>query len=220
MDHPFAKGQVFAAAPTRLPVKPGRLDGNSSVGKPKSMACKRLFFIVAICFSQVLVQSSAQAAPPGKLPDGQPWRGMVTHISDGDTLWIRPEPADNNKRAAVKIRLNGIDAPEVCQPYGEKAKQVLAERLLRKQVLVQPRRLDTYGRLLATVSLEQSPHPVPDVGAWMVERGHAWSQRYKQDAGPYAVHERRARQQHRGLFAHPGAQRPRDFRLEHGSCQP
>ncbi len=141
-------------------------------------------------------------------------------MTDGDTLWIRPVGATSGKRSAIKVRLDGIDAPESCQAYGGLAQAALSQRLLRQTVRVEPRRYDNFGRLLAKISLEKPPHPIPDVGAWMVERGHAWSQRFKQDAGPYAGNEKRARLQQRGLFAQSGAQRPREFRLEHGSCQP
>ncbi len=172
--------------------------------------------IVAFCLSAFL--TLAVAAEKGW--DKQPWQGVVTHVSDGDTLWIRPDAGAKGKRAAIKVRLDGIDAPESCQAHGALAQAALSQRLLRHTVRVEPRRYDNFGRLLAKVSLEKPPHPIPDVGAWMVERGHAWSQRFKQDAGPYAGNEKRARLQQRGLFAQPGAQRPREFRLEHGSCQP
>ena len=215
MDQQVAKGQLNAAMPIGQPARHCVPSYDCPARKSVSPIRGWATFIVAIC----VAHGSLRAANLDSPLDKQPWRGVVTHVSDGDTVWIRPESDSRVKRATVKIRLDGIDAPESCQPYGGKAKQVLAERLLRKPVLVHPRRVDNYGRLLAKVSLDQPPHSLPDVGAWMVERGHAWSQRYKQDAGPYAVNERRARLNHRGLFAHTGAQRPREFRLEHGSCQ-
>ena len=172
--------------------------------------------IVAFCLSPFAVFAAAAE----KALDKQPWQGVVTHVSDGDTLWIRPAVGAKGKRVAVKVRLDGIDAPERCQAHGPQAQAALSQRLLSQTVQVEPRRYDNFGRLLAKISLEKPPHPIPDVGAWMVERGHAWSQRFRQDAGPYAANERRARAQQRGLFAQADAQRPREFRLEHGSCAP
>ena len=172
--------------------------------------------IVAFCW----LSFGVFAAQAEKGWDKQPWQGVVTHVSDGDTLWVRPEAGTQGKRAAVKVRLDGIDAPESCQVYGPQAQAALSQRLLRQTVRVDPRRYDNFGRLLAKISLEKPPHTIPDIGAWMVEHGHAWSQRYKQDPGPYLANEKRARSQQRGLFAQTDAQRPREFRLEHGSCQP
>jgi endonuclease YncB( thermonuclease family) len=74
-------------------------------------------------------------------------------------------------------------------------------------------RVDQYGRLLARITLQGQ-----DVGAWMVTQGHAWSYRYRRDAGPYAAQESQARAQGRGLFASTDAEQPRDFRKRHGSC--
>ena len=40
------------------------------------------------------------------------WPGVVTHVSDGDTVWVQPLQGGE----AYKVRLLGIDAPEICQP--------------------------------------------------------------------------------------------------------
>jgi endonuclease YncB( thermonuclease family) len=136
------------------------------------------------------------------------WQGTVTHVSDGDTLWVRPSSGD-----AYKIRLDGIDAPEICQTYGVVSRDILASRLMGQRVHVKVRRLDTYGRSLAHVALDGQ-----DMGAWMVQQGAAWSYRYRRDPGPYAHQESQARSQRLGVFADAQSERPRDFRLRHGSC--
>ena len=137
------------------------------------------------------------------------WQGTVTHVTDGDTLWVRPSRGD----AAHKIRLDGIDAPEICQTYGVVSRDMLAARLMGKRVHVKVRRLDTYGRSLAHVALNGH-----DTGAWMVQQGAAWSYRYRRYPGPYEHQESQARSQRLGMFADAQAERPRDFRLRHGSC--
>ena len=183
--------------------------------RPGPWAAQAATLIVAFCVGATFTLTAVAE----KAADKQPWQGVVTHVTDGDTLWVRPIEGTKGKRVAIKIRLDGVDAPESCQAYGVQAQTALSERLLRQTVVVEPHRYDNYGRLLAKISLDKPAQRTPDVGAWMVERGHAWSQRFRQDAGPYAAHEKRARSQQRGLFAHPDAQRPREFRLEHGSCQ-
>lgn len=137
------------------------------------------------------------------------WQGTVTYVTDGDTLWVRPQ-GDGEPR---NIRVHGIDAPEICQLYGKAARAALTAYLLGQRVQVGVQRVDQYGRLLARITLQGQ-----DVGAWMVTQGHAWSYRYRRDAGPYAAQESQARAQGRGLFASTDAEQPRDFRKRHGSC--
>jgi endonuclease YncB( thermonuclease family) len=137
------------------------------------------------------------------------FEGVVTSVSDGDTVRVRPVTGG----APVAVRLEGIDAPELCQPYGAQARDALANQLLRQPVTVHSRRRDDYDRVLGHVQLQGS-----DVGAWMVERGHAWSYRYRGDAGPYAAEQSRARQGRRGLWAGSAPVEPRSFRREHGPC--
>ncbi len=137
------------------------------------------------------------------------WSGTVTHVSDGDTLWVRPQRGG----APRAVRLDGIDAPELCQRHGEAARAALVGRVLGQQVQVRVRRRDDYGRALAHVSLRHE-----DIGAWLVRQGHAWSYRYRGQAGPYARQEAQARAQGRGLFQDGRVELPRDFRRRHGSC--
>lgn len=151
-------------------------------------------------------QANANANASAK---GETWRGVVTYVTDGDTLWVRPDAASPPR----KLRLDGIDAPEICQAHGVAAREALAQRLLHREVAVKTRRMDDYQRALATVTLQGD-----DVAAWMVNQGHAWSYRYRKDPGRYAAQEKRARAQGVGLFARSDAVRPRAFRKSHGSC--
>ncbi len=138
------------------------------------------------------------------------FRGMVTHVTDGDTLWVRPASGG----APIEIRLVDLDAPEGCQSYGIDAKTALRARLLREPVLVRTQGLDDYRRQLARVE-----HRRADVGAWMVRQGHAWSTSFKGKPGPYAKLEAQARKERKGLWSLPGALDPRTFRKRFGRCQ-
>lgn len=135
--------------------------------------------------------------------------GTVTRVSDGDTLWLRP--ADNAR--PIKLRLRGIDAPELCQPGGPQSRDYLASLVLKRTVDAELHGRDDYGRTLAVLQ-----GPSGDVGAQMVRAGLAWSYRYRGDAGPYAVEEAAAHAAGRGVHAVPGALRPREFRERHGPC--
>jgi micrococcal nuclease len=142
------------------------------------------------------------------------FEGVVLRVSDGDTVWVRPDPAPGApRRARVKVRLVGLDAPERCQAHGEQARTALSALVLHRHVTVRRRATDDYGRALGTLWLDGR-----DVGAVLVSEGHAWSARWRGDAGPYAEEEARARRAARGLFAAPGPLPPRDFRRLHGPC--
>lgn len=149
------------------------------------------------------------AGTSGTFKSENRWVGTVTHVTDGDTLWVRAA----NSAEPVKIRLDGIDAPEICQAYGDTSRRALAGLVFNQVVVVQGRRRDSYGRLLATLRVQGD-----DVGSAMVAQGHAWSYHSKRNGGPYAAQEIHARAARRGLFAHGTAQEPRLFRRQHGSC--
>lgn len=133
----------------------------------------------------------------------------MTHVTDGDTLWVLPAGGG----APRKIRLDGIDAPEICQRHGEASARALAGRVLHQSVRVAPRAVDDYQRAVARIRWQGD-----DVGGWMVAQGHAWSYRFRRSMGPYARDETAARRARRGLFAETEPESPREFRKRHGSC--
>ena len=172
-----------------------------------------IFFRFSSCFAWInlgaglcalCLAGNAYAKPPAGVLSGQ-----VTHVSDGDTLWVRL--AANSQ--SVKVRFQGIDAPEICQTGGDASLAVLKAKLLNQTVELQTSRYDDYGRMLARVQLKGD-----DVGAWMVQQGQAWSYRYRNSAGPYTSQEQAARAAKRGLWAVQGATEPRSFRKQHGPC--
>ena len=135
--------------------------------------------------------------------------GLVSHVTDGDTLWVKPATGGG----PYKLRIVGIDAPEICQTNGPASRAALAQWVLNKQVRVTVNRKDIYGRGLAELELNGN-----DVGALMVSSGHAWSYGWRGKPGPYASQEFAARENRRGFFAASALESPRDFRKRHGSC--
>jgi endonuclease YncB( thermonuclease family) len=133
----------------------------------------------------------------------------VTRVFDGDTLWVRPLAGGRYR----KLRLDGIDAPEICQAGGEASRDALAAMVTAQEVRVEVRRYDDYGRALVRLSVSGD-----DVSARLVGAGHAWSYRWRRSLGPYAKEEEVARQHRRGLFSDPAPELPRDFRRRHGPC--
>ena len=137
--------------------------------------------------------------------------GVVTRVVDGDTVWVAV--AGGGK--PMKVRIEGIDAPEICQPGGASSQDALRRRLLGSQVSLSLHFQDDYGRMLATIHQQGE-----DVGRWMVSSGQAWSYRYRGRAGLYSEEEARARANRRGLFSQSDPEDPRRFRKRHGSCYP
>lgn len=117
-------------------------------------------------------------------------RGFA-RVIDGDTLDV----------AGTRVRLFGIDAPEMAQPCdtpqgawscGHWAQQVLVE-LTRGLVTCQGIENDRYGRLVARCEAGHG-----DLGAAMVEAGAATAfRRYSRD---YVRHESRAQRAQRGIW--------------------
>ncbi len=162
--------------------------------------------------------ASAAAKAPNNAAPSATWSGTVTYVTDGDTLWVRP--ASGAK--PVRIRIDGVDAPEICQAYGLAAKKALAARVARQTVSVQSSSRDSFGRLLARLTItpkgKVKVKGSVDVGEWLVREGHAWSYRYRRDSGPYAEQQTAARTARKGLFATAHPEEPRDFRKRHGGC--
>jgi micrococcal nuclease len=137
--------------------------------------------------------------------------GLVTHVVDGDTVWVQIGTHNN----PLKVRLQGVDAPEICQAGGVQAQTALASRVLGQRVTVTSSAHDDYGRAVGTLRLQGE-----DMGRWLVANGHAWEYSFRHKKGPYADEFAQAQAARRGLFIDPQAQEPRVFRKEHGSCYP
>ena len=82
-------------------------------------------------------QSSALGRISGRrIPTSQP-----IHTIDGDTLRMGPE----------RIRLRGIDTPELNEPRGQEARQRLEQLLKEGPIRIVPHGQDVYGRTVADV---------------------------------------------------------------------
>src|SRR5512139_1205244 len=136
--------------------------------------------------------------------------GTVVHVVDGDT--VRFAPAGEPGRS-IAVRLNGIDAPEICQPWGPQARDALQDLVRDQPVRLVVKGHDDHGRTLGQLWVGDV-----DVGERLVRDGQAWSYRYQHNRGPFVAQERMAQALRRGLHATEGAMMPRDFRRQHGPC--
>lgn len=132
---------------------------------------------------------------------------QVIAITDGDTITVLT-PA----KQQIKVRLADIDAPELRdQPYGRKAKQVLSDKIYRKQVAVLQVSIDRYQRLVGRIFLDGR-----NINAEMVADGAAWVYRKYSDDTKLLELERQAREEGRGLWGLQEDQRvaPWEWRKE------
>lgn len=127
--------------------------------------------------------------------------GKVVAIADGDTVTVLVG------REQVKVRLDGIDAPEKGQAYGERAREALAGMVMGKAVEVRWKTKDRYGRVMGRIAVGRV-----DVGGEMLRQGLAWwFRKYSKDAG-YARLEEEAREARRGLWAEAEPAPPWEWR--------
>ena len=139
----------------------------------------------------------AMLAPERRVETPEPYRPTPPPVhftaDDGDSL----------RQGNERIRLLGIDAPELSQscrdaqgrpwPCGRAAHERLAAILARGPVRCTPQGQDRYGRTLARCSAG----PVADIGEAMVREGLALD--YMQ--GGYKAAESKARAAKRGIWA-------------------
>jgi endonuclease YncB( thermonuclease family) len=134
--------------------------------------------------------------------------GRVVSIEDGDTIIV----LDAANRT-YKIRLQGIDAPEGGQAFGNRSRQNLTDEVFGKEVAIEWSKRDRYGRIVGKVLLDGR-----DVCLEQVRAGMAWHYKYYQaeqspeDRTLYADAEDRARATRRGLWTDATPTPPWDFR--------
>lgn len=129
--------------------------------------------------------------------------GNVVGISDGDTISVmhggRPE----------KIRLNGIDAPEKGQAFGNRARQFVSSIAYGKEVKVEVKSRDRYGRTVADVILPDGSN----LNREIVKAGFAWwFRKYAPKDRVLEALESEARAAKRGLWADPHPVPPWEWR--------
>lgn len=138
------------------------------------------------------------------------WTAWVSWVMDGDTVLLVRE----GQHEPVKLRIEGIDAPEICQPGGAESRDAMVLLALRKSVQVIDHGQDVYGRQIGRLSVNGI-----DLGAEMVRSGMAWAYRFQTGKGPYAGLQRQAQKQKVGVFAaDEAAMSPPVFRKFHGTC--
>jgi endonuclease YncB( thermonuclease family) len=127
--------------------------------------------------------------------------GKVVSVHDGDTITVLVN------RRQVKVRLSGIDAPELGQGFGQAAKRHLSDLVFGKVVEVGSAGLDRWGRTLGTVKVDGKP-----VAEAMVASGYAWHYVAYSDDKQLAAAEAAARAARNGLWSDSAPEPPWEWR--------
>ena len=134
---------------------------------------------------------------------GQEITGKVVGVHDGDTITLLTA-----EKEQVKVRLEGIDAPELKQAFGNASKQSLSDLVFGKLVKLEVSGKDKYRRTLGHVFVEETW-----VNLAQVKRGFAWHyKKYSKDAD-LAEAEAKAREARLGLWKDASPLAPWDWRL-------
>ena len=143
--------------------------------------------------------------------------GRVVGVADGDSVTVLDENLEQHK-----IRLQGIDAPERAQPFGQRSKQNLSRLVFNKDVRVEWNKRDRYGRIVGKVWTQPVSCPTCamtlDVGHAQITVGLAWwyrkyaGEQSPEDRGAYEFSEQEARAKGVGLWSHPDPVPPWEWR--------
>lgn len=133
-------------------------------------------------------------------------QGRVVRVLDGDTIEVLQGTSERSR-----IRLDGIDAPEKKQAFGQRSRQFLNNLVAQQLVTITGDKTDRYGRVLGTVWLEGQ-----DINATQLRSGMAWAYHYRGKASneEYVVLESEARSLKKGLWADPNPVEPWRWRKE------
>ena len=157
---------------------------------PRFTPCSRLLGLVFIAAAAASVSGCAlfSGAPP---ESGAVIRGKASAVADGNSITVTDE---HNK--ALKVRLNAVDAPDLKQAFGGKAREALSAKVLSREVKLVVASVESDDSILADVYV---------AGHWinkeMVAEGWAWYRMRCSHSQEMADAENLARRSRLGLWA-------------------
>jgi len=132
--------------------------------------------------------------------------GKVIEVNSGDVITI------TNLNRPVRVKLLGVDAPEMNQAFGDVARKHLSDLVFEKSVLVEYAGIAADSSLTGRVLLNDA-----DIGAQMIRDGAAWFDPNNGNRlGPtnrevYEQSEQAARSEKRGLWRDENPIAPWEF---------
>ncbi|ENK8198183.1 thermonuclease family protein [Campylobacter upsaliensis] len=138
--------------------------------------------------------------------------GKVSKVIDGDTIELLAKTSKENPYnhiTKLKIRLYGIDAPELKQAYGKEAKEFLSALVLKQEVSLIIENKDKYDRFVGTLFLKGQ-----DINKEMVKNGYAHA--YESFSKKYLAEQADAKMFKLGLWQDERVMSPSEFRRKNG----
>lgn len=131
------------------------------------------------------------------------WEATVVGVKDGDTIVVW------DGKEQTTIRLEGVDAPEHNQAFGEKAKQFTSSMVFGKKVRIDGKQKDKYGRTIGEVYVGDK-----SLNDELLIAGFAWHYKQYSKSTNKANAETVARALKHGLWADSKPIPPWEFRHE------
>jgi endonuclease YncB( thermonuclease family) len=132
--------------------------------------------------------------------------GRAVKILDGDTYDLLLE---NN--TTIRIRMDGIDAPEKGMPFSKASKKYLGELCQGQTIKVKKSTEDRYGRIIGFSYLEDGR----ELSHEMLKAGFAWHYKQYNSDSELAALENEARQARTGLWKDKNPMAPWENRKLH-----
>lgn len=132
--------------------------------------------------------------------------GKIIHILDGDTYDIL---IAGNK--TVRVRMEGIDAPEKGMPFCNVAKKYLRDLCIQKAVKLKQTGTDQHGRTLGFTYLDDGR----ELSHEMIKAGLAWHYKEYNSDKDLADLEKKAQSEKKGLWKDSNPLPPWEVRKLH-----
>ena len=128
--------------------------------------------------------------------------GKVVKIKDGDTVVI----LDTDFKQHT-IRVADIDCPEKGQPFGKAAKQFTSNEIFGKEVVIDVKNTDKYGRTVGYILYDTK-----NLSLELLKKGLAWHYKYYSNDISMSKLENEAKKNKIGLWAGMNPVNPHDWR--------
>jgi micrococcal nuclease len=108
----------------------------------------KVWFAVPVLVLLVLISHHANSETK---PAPSVFTGKVVAIIDGDSAKVLRD------KKTIEVRLVGIDAPEMDQPFGKQSKRFVSKLIFGKTVDVKDLGLDSFKRTLVYITQGSTP---------------------------------------------------------------
>lgn len=136
------------------------------------------------------------------------YNGKITGVEDGETVIV-----SLNDGKEDKVKLYGLDAPELDQQFGVAAKSFM-ENYIHQEVELEYKTRDKDNYMIAIVYYMSKSGEKINLNEVVVEKGYAWKNKYTDDKQLEKL-EKQARKDKAGLWRNANPTPPWEWRKNH-----